>query len=170
MLSFPHVDVSVVPSKGESSPSKPAQLHLTLALSVDPSSSTITADDTSILITTQVYNRRAEGSTILSISQHTLDFSMPTAAPPSEPLSPLTDHLLIESGATALPTADGQGEVSPFKIVLHDANDAVKTMELDDAWENVAVRIKWVVDTVSPIAEVRSTFFYLPPTELTSAF
>lgn len=95
---------------------------------------------------------------------------MPTAAPPSEPLSPLTDHLLIESGATALPTADGQGEVSPFKIVLHDANDAVKTMELDDAWENVAVRIKWVVDTVSPIAEVRSTFFYLPPTELTSAF
>ena len=154
LLSFPHVDIA-----GDSGSSQPAKLHLTLGLSADPSSLKITTDDTSILITTKLYNRRAEGSAIPSIPQHTLDFSIPTAAPPSEPLSPLIHYISIESGATTPPTADGQGGVSPSKIVLHDSNDAMKTMKLDNAWENVIERIKWVMDAVSPIAEVRLSFY-----------
>lgn len=95
----------------------------------------------------EVYNRQAEGTTIPPI---------PTVPPPSEPLPP---YLPTESGPPASATADGQGEVVPSKIALHDADDALKTMKLDNAWGNVVERIKWVMDTVSPVAEVRLSFF-----------
>ena len=116
---------------------------------------------------TEVHNRQAEGTTIPSIPQPTLDFSIPTVPRPSEPLPP---YLPTESGRPASPTADGQGEVVPSQIALNDANDAVKTMKLDNAWGNVVERIKWVMDTLSPVAEVRLSFFCLLSTGLTSAF
>jgi hypothetical protein len=115
---------------------------------------------------TEVYSRQAEETTIPSIPQSTLDCSIPTVPLPSEPLPP---SLPTESGPPASPTADGQGEVVPSKIALHDANDAVKTMKFDDAWGNVVERIKWVMDTVSSVAEVRLSFFALN-WGLTSAF
>lgn len=108
---------------------------------------------------TEVHNRQAEGTTIPSIPQPTLDFSIPTVPRPSEPLPP---YLPTESGRPASPTADGQGEVVPSQIALNDANDAVKTIKLDNAWGNVVERIKWVMDTLSPVAEVRSSFFAYP--------
>jgi len=135
-LSFSHIDAGIIPSKDKSSPSKPAKLHLTLALSPDPSSSTTTAKDVSILITTEVDNGQTEGTSI-----PTLDFPIPT---PSELLPPLT-------------------------YALHDANHAVEMIKLHNAWGNVVGRIKWVMDTVRPIAEVL-LFFFLPLTRLTSAF
>jgi len=165
-LSFSHIDLAIIPRKDRSTPSKPAKLHLTLALSPDPSSSTTMAEDTPILITTEVDNGQTEGT---SIPQSTLEFPISTITTPSEPLPPLAYPLRIESGTLTLPTGDDQGEMLSSKLALHDANYAVEMIKLDNAWGNVVERIKWVMDTVRPIAEVH-LFFFLPSTRLTSAF
>ncbi|KIM45626.1 hypothetical protein M413DRAFT_344802 [Hebeloma cylindrosporum] len=133
----------------EGSSSEPVKLHLTLTLSADLNTSRIMATDTSILVMTEVYNPKAEGHTISipSISQRTLD-SIRTAAF-SEPTSPVASHLPTKTG-----TADGQVEVSPSEVALQDVSDAVRTMKLENAWENVVERIRWVMDAVSPVAEL----------------
>jgi hypothetical protein len=53
-----------------------------------------------------------------------------------------------------------QAEMSPTKKALHDANDAMKTMDLYDSWDNAVGRIRWVMDAVSPAAEVRTLSFF----------
>jgi hypothetical protein len=101
-----------------------------------------------------------------------VEFSLATAPSASKPLSPSTDYLPVESGAPAPPAADCQAEMSPTKKALHDANDAMKTMNLYDTWDNAVRRINLVMDTVSTVAEVCTLsfyYYYLPLTELTSA-
>jgi hypothetical protein len=132
-------------------------------LSANPRSSTIIADNTSILITTEPDNRPAEGATAPSVAQHTVELSLATVASASEALSPSTDYLPVESGTPAPPTAYCQAEMSPTKKALHDANDAMKTMNIYDTWDNAVSRIKWVMDTVSPVAGVRTLSFFAYP-------
>ncbi|KAH9028906.1 hypothetical protein EDB85DRAFT_1579602 [Lactarius pseudohatsudake] len=44
--------------------------------------------------------------------------------------------------------------VSPAENALRDADDAMMTINLSNTWEDALVRIKWVMDTVSPVAEL----------------
>ena|SRR6266702_242254 len=49
--------------------------------------------------------------------------------------------------------------VSPNSLAenaLHDANEAMTTINFSKTWEGALERIKWVTDTVSPVAEVRA--------------
>jgi hypothetical protein len=110
-----------------------------------------------------VDNRPAEGAAVSSVAQHTVESSLATTASASKSLSPSTDYLPVESGAPAPPTPDYQAEMSPTKNALHDANDALKTMNLLDSWDNAVGRMRWVMDTVSPVAEVRTLSFFTYP-------
>ncbi|KAH9030641.1 hypothetical protein EDB85DRAFT_2290404 [Lactarius pseudohatsudake] len=44
--------------------------------------------------------------------------------------------------------------VSPAENALHDANEAMTTINLSNILDGVLERIKWVMDTVSPVAEL----------------
>jgi len=53
--------------------------------------------------------------------------------------------------------------VSPAENALHDADEAMTTINLSNTWEGVLGRIKWVMDAVSPVAEVRRNVIIADP-------
>jgi hypothetical protein len=138
-LSSPHKDVVVVLGEGVG---RPVTLYLTVALAVNSRSSTI--------------NRLAEGPTAPSAAQHSVESSLATAAPASKPLSASTDNLPVQSDAPAPPTTDCEAEILPAEKALNDADDAMNTMDLYNSWENALGRIRWVMETVDPVAGVRT--------------
>ncbi len=60
---------------------------------------------------------------------------------------------------------DGQAEMSPTEkalIALGRADETKKPIDRKNKWKGAVSRIKWVMDTVSPIAGVRAISI-LPP-------
>ncbi len=54
---------------------------------------------------------------------------------------------------------DGQAVMSPTEkalTALRRADEVKKPIDRKNTWKGVVGRIKWVMDTVSPIAEVRA--------------
>ena len=145
--------MTVVLSKGEGNPSQLATLELTITLSSNP---TITADNP---ITNEADNQPAEGVTAPSVA-HTVESSLAVAGSTPKSLSPSAGSLPIESGTPAPPTA---AEMSSAKKALHDANDAMKTINLYDTWDKAVGRINWVMNTVGPVAEVYTLPFFAYP-------
>ncbi len=93
--------------------------------------------------------------------------SRSTVAAGFETLSYQKDHLPGENTTSMSPTADGSAGMSLAKNALRNADEAMTTINLSNAWEGAFERIKWVMDTVSPVTEVRavSFFFYQSLTE-----
>ncbi len=72
-----------------------------------------------------------------------------------EPLLPSPDPLSVEVGT---PMAHGQAKTSLNEnalIALRRADEAKKPIDRKNTWKGAVSRIKWVMDTVSPITEVR---------------
>jgi len=72
-----------------------------------------------------------------------------------EPLLPSPGPLPVETG---IPMPDVQAEMSPIEkalIALRRADEAKKPIDRADTWKGAMSGIKWVMDTVSLIAEVR---------------
>ncbi|KAH9060266.1 hypothetical protein EDB87DRAFT_1822157 [Lactarius vividus] len=74
---------------------------------------------------------------------------------------------------TCSTVASGSGTLSPVENVLLSAGGALATINLSNTWEGALERIKWVMDTVSPVAELHpyakmaySLFFAIPKTLL----
>jgi hypothetical protein len=143
-LSSSHVDVAVVLDKGAG---RPATVYLTVSLAANLCSSTI--------------NQPAEGADVPSVAQHSVDLSLATA-PTFKSLSATANNLPIESGAPAPPMTDCKAEILPTEKALHDADDAVKTMDLYNTWDKALGRIRWVMDTIGSIAEVHAVFLAYP--------
>ena len=83
------------------------------------------------------------------------DSGGPIQSSAPEPLSPSPDPLSVEAGA---PTAHGQAKTSPTEkalVALRRADEATKPIDRKNTWKGAVSRIKWVMDIVSPIAEVR---------------
>ncbi|KAH9016554.1 hypothetical protein EDB85DRAFT_1898048 [Lactarius pseudohatsudake] len=54
--------------------------------------------------------------------------------------------------------------VSPAENALRDADGAMTSINLSNKWEGALVRIKWVVDTLGPVAEVHhDVLFFADP-------
>ena len=49
--------------------------------------------------------------------------------------------------------------MTPTENALRNADEAMTMIDLSNKWEGALERIKWVMDTVSPVAEVRATSF-----------
>jgi hypothetical protein len=106
-----------------------------------------------------------EGTSAEEVRQPTataIDSSGP--GPSTEPEHPLPppDHLSVEGGTTPMP--QDQGEAPLFheaQIGLDHADEAKKLIDRSDTWEGVVGRIKWLMDTLSPVAGVR-VIFVLP--------
>ena len=88
-----------------------------------------------------------------------------TQVPASEHLSPLSHHQPVETGNTM---PQSREEVSPTsiknpRIALHQADEALERIvpiDGSNTWERAVGRIKWVMDTLGPIAEVRVIPFW----------
>jgi hypothetical protein len=68
------------------------------------------------------------------------------------------DHLLVQSSS---PVPQDQGETSLIekaRIGLDRADELDKSIQGSDTWEGVVGRIKWLMDTLSPLAGVRVIF------------
>jgi hypothetical protein len=76
--------------------------------------------------------------------------------PVPEHLLPLSHHQPAETGSTM---PQSQEELSPTSAKnLHRADEVMKQVfpiDESDTWERAVGRIKWVMDTLGPIAEVR---------------
>ena len=86
-----------------------------------------------------------------------------TVATGSETLSPLTDRLHSEISAVLPLVTDQQEGISSAENALHDAKEVMTTINLSKTWEGALARIKWVMDTLSPVAEVRYNVLFAIP-------
>ncbi len=93
------------------------------------------------------------------MAQDSTKTTRPIVATGSETLSPPTDHLPGEVTTSMLPAADDNARMSPAKNALRNADEAMTAINLSNTWEGALERIKWVMDTVSPVAEVRAMSF-----------
>lgn len=93
--------------------------------------------------------------------------------PVPEHVLPLSHHKPVETGNTML---QSWKEMSPTgtenpRFALHRADESVKRIVSSDrsnTWERAAWRIKWMMHTLSPIAEVRVNALLMFLVELTS--
>jgi hypothetical protein len=74
--------------------------------------------------------------------------------PTPEHSLPLSHHQPVEAGNNK-PREVSTTSVENPRLALKGADQAVKRMDLSNTWEGAVGRIKWVMDTLSPIAEVR---------------
>jgi hypothetical protein len=74
-------------------------------------------------------------------------------SPTHKHLLPLSHHRLVETGHMP----QNREEMSPTSA-LHQTDEAMSRIvpiDRSDTWERVVGKIKWVMDTLGPIAEVR---------------
>ncbi len=84
------------------------------------------------------------------------DSGGPIQSTTPERLLPSPDPLSVE---TDTPMPVGQAEIPPIEkalIALRRADEAKKPIDRANTWKGVVSSIKWVMDTVSPIVEVRA--------------
>jgi hypothetical protein len=92
--------------------------------------------------------------------------------PTPEHLLPLPHRQPVETGNTM---PQSQEEMSPTstkdpRFALHRADESMKRIvpiDGSNTWERAVGRIKWVMDTLGPIAEVRTIPFLMSLAELT---
>jgi hypothetical protein len=93
--------------------------------------------------------------------------------PVPEHLLPLSHNQPVETGNTIPQSGE---EMSPTntknpRFSLHRTDEAMKRIvpiDRSNTWERAVGRIKWVMDTLGPIAEVRVMPFLMSLAELTS--
>ncbi len=94
-----------------------------------------------------------------SLAQNFMTSTRSTVAAGFETLSYPKDHLPGETTTSMRPAADGSTGSSHAKSALRNADEAMTTINLSNTWESALERIKWVTDTVNPVAEVRAMSF-----------
>jgi len=130
---------------------QPVTLYITITVSSNMASPIFPNNPPEI--PTKGDDSSAEESTRPSIVP---DSGGPIQSTATEPHLPSSDPLPVE---TSTPMPDGQAETSPIKkalIALRRADEAKKPIDRKNTWKRAVSRIKWVMDTVSPIAEVRA--------------
>ncbi len=76
---------------------------------------------------------------------------------PEPPLPPL-DHLPVQS-STPIPQDQAETSlVEKARIDLDRADEVDKSTDRSNTWEGAVGKIKWVMDALSPVAEVREIF------------
>jgi hypothetical protein len=87
--------------------------------------------------------------------------------PAPEHRLPLSHHQPVETGNTIPQSREGMSSTSTKnpRFALHRADEAMKRIVpigRSNRWERAVERIKWVMDTLGPIAEVRVIPFRCP--------
>ena len=100
-----------------------------------------------------------------SVAQDPADTVRSTVVTERGTFTPPT-HNLNRPSTPMSSVADPRADLPSAENALEIANKAMTAIKLLDTWEGALGRIKWVMDTVSPVAEVRygvlSAILYLP--------
>jgi hypothetical protein len=129
---------------------EPITLYLTFIVSPNTTSSPVLPIGATNPQSTEV-NASTRMEATSSIAQDFTNTIRSTAIG-SEALAPPADRL---PGTPPPPAADPRAEMSSVENALQIANEAMATISFSDTWGVALERIKWVMDIVSPIAEVR---------------
>ena len=97
-------------------------------------------------------NKLPLGEATSSVIQESTSTTRSAFTIDSETLSPPTDRISITPMS---PATDGRAGISPAENALFNAKEVMTTINLSKTWEGALARIKWVMDTLSPVAEVR---------------
>jgi len=106
-------------------------------------------------------------------------YNSPPSIPTADDGSPAKEALILARGRTQSPSLENplpsshhqlaevgnnkpqsREEVSPagaedLRLALDQADQAMKRIDRSNTWQGAVGRVKWVMDTLSPIAEVR---------------
>ncbi|KAF8258413.1 hypothetical protein EI94DRAFT_1138288, partial [Lactarius quietus] len=121
----------------------PVTLYLTVSVSPNSTSNPILPIDAINIQSTEI-NETPPTEATSSIAQDSTNTTRSTTPGP-ETYSPPTDrppNVLMPAGITSAVDA------------LQTADEAMTALNLSDTWEGALKRIKWVMDTVSPVAEL----------------
>ncbi len=88
--------------------------------------------------------------------------------PAAEPLSLPSHHLPVETGTPMPQNLQEMSSLKSPRFDLHRADETMKSIERSNTWERAVGRINWVMNTLGPIADVRTMPFLLFLTRLTS--
>src|SRR6266702_1036323 len=130
---------------------QPVTLHLTIAVSTNMASPIFSNNNPEM--PTKRDDTPAEEATKPSVVLDSGGLSQITAR---EPLLPSPEPLPVETGTTM---PDSQAEMSSTEkalISVRRADEAKKPIDRANTWKGAVSRIKWVMDTIGPIAEVRA--------------
>src|SRR6266702_1977268 len=160
------VEVPFVLSNGDGQAGQsdqPAILYLTIAVSAKATSHPILPINPTNAIATKVDASPMEQATKPTMAQDSVETTPFVVATAPEHLSTPTEHTPIETSIPIPPVPDVRAAMSPVEKALRDAEEATEAINLPSTWEGAVARIKWVMDTVSPVAEVRhgAMSFYL---------
>ncbi|SRR6266702_1586072 len=160
------LDVAFVLSNGDGQARQSVQpviLYLTITVSANATSNPILPINATNAVATEVDVSPMEQATKPAVAQDTIETTPFVVATAPEPLLPPTDHVPIETSTPIPPVPDVRAEMSPAENALYDADEATRAINLPSTWEGAIARIKWMMDTVSPAAEVRHSAmsFYL---------
>ena len=150
------VDSPFVLRSGDGQPGEFVTLYLKIAVSANSPPHPIFPIDTAHAIATGMDVSPMEQATEPTITR-ALDYIETTpfvAAAIPELLSPSMDDVPIVTSSPILPVPDIQ-LMSPAENALHDADEATKAINLTSTWESTVERIKWLIETLNPVAGVR---------------
>ena len=75
-------------------------------------------------------------------------------SPTPEQILPLSHHQPVEAANNKSQEVSAAIDKNP-RLALKKADQAMKRMDRLNTWKGAVGRVKWVMDTLSPIAEVR---------------
>ena len=130
-------------------------LYLTVVVSPNTTSYPVLPINATNLRSTEVGSppREAMKSSPAKDSTNTARSTVTTGP---ETLSPPTERLPSEMNVPTPPVAERLAGMSPVENVLRDTDEAMTTINVSKALEGALGRIKWAMDAVSSVAEVRA--------------
>ncbi|KAH9033691.1 hypothetical protein EDB83DRAFT_1828164 [Lactarius deliciosus] len=165
------IDTPFVLTNGDGQAGESVTLYLTVIVSPNTISGTILPINAPIVQSNTINDSPSGGEAEAAVAQESMTPTRSAIATGSEALSPPTD-LPSEMNTLIPPAADRRG-LSPVESALDGAGEVMATMNLSNKWEGALGRIKWVMDTVSPVAELHpyakmafSLLFAIPKTLL----
>ncbi|KAH9024735.1 hypothetical protein EDB85DRAFT_2277501 [Lactarius pseudohatsudake] len=149
------IDTPFVLTNGDGQGGESVTLYLTVIVSPSTTSDPILPTNAPIIRSTTIDDSPSREAEEPSVAQESTNPTRSTITTGPETLSPPTDRLPSSEMSTPIPPAADRRGMLPAVSALHGAGEAMATIDLSNKWEGALGRIKWVMDTVSPVAEVR---------------
>ena len=147
---MPHIEISVVLDRHDGQSTQPVTLNLRVSVSTNRASTGAHPD-----IATEGDDNPTEAVPTLTVVP---DSRAPDQSTESNHPLPPPDHVPIQS-TTAMPQDQGETSLTEkAQIGLDRADELEKSIDRSDTWEGVVGRIKWLMDTLGPVAGVRVIF------------
>ncbi|KAH8993437.1 hypothetical protein EDB92DRAFT_404671 [Lactarius akahatsu] len=147
-------DTPFVLTNGNGQAGESVTLYLTVNVSPNTTSDPISPINAPIIQSTTINDSPSGEAEEPSVAHESTDPTRSTITTGPETLSPPTDRLPVSEMNTPIPPVADRRGVSPVVSALHGAGEAISTIDLSNKWEGALGRIKWVMDTVSPVAEL----------------